>query len=50
MPHDTSIELIKKLNEIRRWCYGIASTGPDNLKEKAKELINWIDETIGEEI
>lgn len=48
--HDTSIDLIRKLDEIRRWCYGIASTGPDHLKKKAKELINWIDETIGEEI
>ena len=47
--HDTSFKQIEKMEEFRRWCYGIASTGPKHLREKAREFINWIDEAIGEE-
>ena len=50
MPHDTSIDLIRKLSEIRKWCYGIAGAGPEHLKHQAREFVNWIAETIGEEI
>jgi len=48
MQHDTSFDVIKRLNEIRNFLGGIASVGPEHLREKAKELINWIDEAIGD--
>jgi len=47
MNHDTSFDVIKLLDDIGSYLFGITSVGPENLKDQAGELINRIDETIG---
>ena len=50
MAHKTSFEVIELLNSVRRFLYGIAGTHQNNdVKKVAKQLINSIDDAIGEE-
>jgi len=50
MSHDTSFDVIKLLDEVRRFLYGIAGTHDSGeVRKVAKQFINRIDDAIGEE-
>lgn len=51
MAHDTSFDVICLMQDIRHFLYGIAGTNPsEQVKLKAKHLIDRIDDAIGEEV
>ena len=47
MVHVTSIELVKLMDDIRTFLFGLASVGPDKFKKTAQKLIDRIDDAIG---